>query len=176
MDEFKDPPWTAAVFRSSVPLRLRDWDVNDHLGHISYLELAEVARLSHLESLGIPVRFLLNKQRTLVILEAQASYLAELLPGADTIECTSAFSGRGGKIIHHRQTVIHDGRTLCSLEFVMGLLDIKERRLRANPIDELQSLIDEGSGRTGHEKQADIKSEPLSLGPVATDVCEAAQA
>lgn len=129
-----------AGFVTSVELRRRDLDLNGHVSHLAYLEIAEIARVRHLEACGIAPPRLVTFERAVIVLELQVRWLHEIRGQASRVDCTSEFTATDGKTMRHLQVIRFEGADVCTLDFTAGLLDLRARRLRGDPIDELNQL------------------------------------
>lgn len=132
----------AAEFVTTIDFRPRDYDLNGHLSHLAYLELAEIARQRHMRAAGIPPEYLVTQQCGLVILELRVRYLNEVREGVESLDVTTSITPLGRKTVLYRQIGREGDRAVCELDITMGLLDLLMRKLRPDPIGELQQLID----------------------------------
>ncbi|WP_432119418.1 acyl-CoA thioesterase [Streptomyces sp. bgisy032] len=119
----------------SVPVTVRGYetDVQGHLNQAVYLNYAEHARWALLQAAGITQSRLISTGVGPVALETTVRYRRELLAG-DEVEVTCAFAWGGGKTFRIEQTVRKtDGTVAAEITGVGGILDLKERRLVADP-------------------------------------------
>lgn len=120
-------------FSVRVTVRGYETDVQGHLNQAVYLNYAEHARWSLLQAAGITQAGLVASGVGPVALETNIRYLRELLAG-DEVDVTCAFEWGEGKTFKIRQTIRKaDGTVAAELVGVGGLLDLKERRLLADP-------------------------------------------
>ncbi|WP_171116894.1 MULTISPECIES: acyl-CoA thioesterase [Streptomyces] len=120
-------------FSVRVTVRGYETDVQGHLNQAVYLNYAEHARWSLLQAAGITQAGLVATGVGPVALETNIRYLRELLAG-DEVDVTCAFEWGEGKTFKIRQTIRKaDGTVAAELVGVGGLLDLKERRLLADP-------------------------------------------
>ncbi|GEC03568.1 thioesterase [Streptomyces spinoverrucosus] len=120
-------------FSVRVTVRGYETDVQGHLNQAVYLNYAEHARWSLLQAAGITQAGLVGTGVGPVALETNIRYLRELLAG-DEVDVTCAFEWGEGKTFKMRQTIRKtDGTVAAELVGVGGLLDLKERRLLADP-------------------------------------------
>ncbi|WP_072806115.1 acyl-CoA thioesterase [Rhodococcoides yunnanense] len=130
-----------ACFETAIELRFRDLDQNGHISHIAYVEIAEFARVRHMESADISPARLVALDRAVIILDVHIKYLNEVLSTAKSVVATSSFVATTGKTLRHEQWIRSaEGVDNCHLDFTVGLLDLETRRLRPNPLDELTSI------------------------------------
>ncbi|MER6716279.1 MULTISPECIES: acyl-CoA thioesterase [unclassified Streptomyces] len=126
----------------SVPVTVRGYetDVQGHLNQAVYLNYAEHARWSLLEAAGISQAGLISQGVGPVALETTIRYKRELLAG-DEVEVTCAFEWGDGKTFRIEQTVRKpDGTVAAEITAVGGILDLKERRLVADPAEVFRKL------------------------------------
>ncbi|GGX31093.1 acyl-CoA thioesterase [Streptomyces lomondensis] len=126
----------------SVPVTVRGYetDVQGHLNQSVYLNYAEHARWSLLQAAGISQAGLISQGVGPVALETTIRYKRELLAG-DEVEVTCAFEWGDGKTFRIEQTVRKtDGTVAAEITAVGGILDLKERRLVADPAEIFKEL------------------------------------
>ncbi|MFE5814469.1 acyl-CoA thioesterase [Streptomyces sp. NPDC056479] len=126
----------------SVPVTVRGYetDTQGHVNQSVYINYAEHARWSLLQAAGISQTGLMGKGVGPVALETTIRYERELTAG-DEVDVTCAFEWSGGKTFKVRQTISKaDGTVAAELTGVGGLLDLKERKLVANPQDYFKEL------------------------------------
>ncbi|WP_128801560.1 MULTISPECIES: acyl-CoA thioesterase [unclassified Streptomyces] len=119
----------------SVPVTVRGYetDVQGHLNQAVYLNYAEHARWSLLRAAGIGQAELVARGVGPVALETTIRYRRELLAG-DEVEVSCAFLWAEGKTFRLEQTIRKaDGTIAAEITAVGGLMDLKERRLLAEP-------------------------------------------
>jgi acyl-CoA thioester hydrolase len=130
----------AEPFSVSVTVRGYETDILGHLNQSVYLQYAEHARWSLLQAAGVTQEALISKGLGPVVLETTIRYKRELLAGDET-EVTCAFTWDGGKIYRVEQTIRKtDGTVAAEFTAVGGLLDLKERRLVADPRELFREL------------------------------------
>ncbi|MFI7412093.1 acyl-CoA thioesterase [Streptomyces sp. NPDC049627] len=131
----------------SVPVTVRGYetDVQGHLNQAVYLNYAEHARWSLLQAAGISQAALISTGVGPVALETTIRYKRELLAG-DEVEVTCAFDWGSGKTFRIEQTIRKtDGTVAAEVTGVGGLLNLKERKLVANPQEYFKELASEPS-------------------------------
>jgi acyl-CoA thioester hydrolase len=130
----------AELFSVPVTVRGYETDVQGHLNQSVYLQYAEHARWSLLHAAGISQTELMGKGVGPVVLETNIRYLRELRAG-DDVEVTCGFAWGDGKTFRVEQTIRRtDGTVSAELTSVGGLLDLKERRLVADPREYFRAL------------------------------------
>ncbi|WAU84178.1 acyl-CoA thioesterase [Streptomyces sp. Qhu-G9] len=126
----------------AVPVTVRGYetDVQGHLNQAVYVNYAEHARWSLLQAAGISQAGLVAKGVGPVSLEMTVRYLRELRAG-DEVEVTCVFEWGEGKTFRIRQTIRRtDGAVAAEITAVGGLMDLKERRLVADPREYFRAL------------------------------------
>ncbi|MET9047749.1 acyl-CoA thioesterase [Streptomyces sp. NPDC004362] len=130
----------AAPFSVGVTVRGYETDALGHLNQSVYLQYAEHARWSILQAARVGPSELLAKGVGPVVLETKIRYLRELRAG-DEVEVTCAFEWGEGKTFRVMQTILKaDGTVSAEIASVGGLMDLKERRLVADPQGYFRSL------------------------------------
>lgn len=132
-------------FSVRITVRGYETDVQGHVNQSVYINYAEHARWSLLQAAGITQTGLIGKGVGPVALETTIRYKRELLAG-DEVDVTCAFEWSGGKTFRIRQIMSKaDGTVAAELMAVGGLLDLKERRMVANPQDYFKELATDPS-------------------------------
>ncbi|POX49757.1 thioesterase [Streptomyces sp. Ru71] len=132
-------------FSVRITVRGYETDTQGHLNQSVYLNYAEHARWSLLQAAGISQARLISTGVGPVALETTIRYKRELLAG-DEVDVTCAFSWGGGKTFRIEQIFRKtDGTVAAELTAVGGLLDLKERRMVANPQDHFKELATDPS-------------------------------
>ncbi|GLX47569.1 thioesterase [Streptomyces hygroscopicus subsp. hygroscopicus] len=127
-------------FSVRVTVRGYETDVQGHLNQAVYLNYAEHARWALLQAAGVSQTGLVRTGVGPVVLETTIRYLRELLAG-DEVDVTCAFEWSGGKTFTVRQEIRRaDGTLAAQLKGVGGLLDLKERKLVADPAKVFEEL------------------------------------
>ncbi|WP_128379973.1 acyl-CoA thioesterase [Streptomyces cavernae] len=130
----------AEPFSVAVTVRGYETDVQGHVNQSVYLQYAEHARWCLLEAAGISQAELRASGVGPVVLETTIRYKRELRAGDET-EVTCAFLWGEGKTFRMEQVIRKtDGTVAAELSGVAGLLDLKERRLVADPREHFRSL------------------------------------
>jgi acyl-CoA thioester hydrolase len=127
-------------FSVSVRVRGYETDVQGHLNQSVYLQYAEHARWELFQAAGITQRDLAEAGIGPVVLETTIRYLRELRAGDDvTIGCALLWGG--GKTFRVEQTITRiDGVVSAEVTAVGGILDLRERRLIADPRERMRAL------------------------------------
>jgi len=126
----------------SVPVIVRGYetDVQGHLNQSVYINYAEHARWSLLKAAGISQSGLIGSGVGPVALETTIRYRRELVAG-DEVEVTCGFEWGEGKTFRVEQVIRKgDGTVAAEITAVGGLMDLKERRLVADPREYFKEL------------------------------------
>ncbi|MBK3625226.1 acyl-CoA thioesterase [Streptomyces asoensis] len=127
-------------FSVRITVRGYETDVQGHLNQSVYINYAEHARWSLLQAAGISQAGLAARGVGPVALETTIRYRRELLAG-DEVDVTCVFEWGGGKTFRIEQTITKtDGTVSAQLSAVGGLLDLKTRRMVADPQDHFKEL------------------------------------
>ncbi|MEU9477450.1 thioesterase family protein [Streptomyces sp. NPDC048191] len=130
----------AEPFSVRVTVRGYETDTQGHLNQAVYLNYAEHARWSLLQAAGISQARLIDKGVGPVALETTLRFRHELLAG-DEVDVTTRFEWGGGKTFRILQEIRKaDGTLAAEVSAVGGLLDLKERRLVADPREVFKEL------------------------------------
>lgn len=131
---------TGDPFRVRITVRGYELDTQGHLNQSVYLQYAEHARWECLRAAGISQAGLIAQGVGPVALEVTVRYLRELR-GGDEVDVSCAFAWGGGKTFRIAQDYHRpDGDAVASLTGVGGLLDLRERRLVANPGERFRAM------------------------------------
>ncbi|MFE6776386.1 acyl-CoA thioesterase [Streptomyces sp. NPDC057702] len=126
----------------TVPVTVRGYET-DSQGHLNmsvYIQYAEHARWALFQAAGISQQALLTAGIGPVNLETTIKYLRELRAG-DEVEVSCAIVWGERKTFHIEQTITkRDGTVAAQLDSVAGMLDLKERRMVADPRGTLRDL------------------------------------
>ncbi|UFQ18972.1 MULTISPECIES: acyl-CoA thioesterase [Streptomyces] len=130
----------AEPFTVTVAVRGYETDSQGHLNQAVYLQYAEHARWSLLRASGITQADLLAEGVGPVVLETTIRYLSELHAGDETaVSCAFVWGER--KTFRVEQTITKaDGTVAATVSCVGGLLDLKERRMVAEPRARFRAL------------------------------------
>jgi acyl-CoA thioester hydrolase len=123
----------AEPFSVRVTVRGYETDTQGHLNQAVYLNYAEHARWSLLQAAGISQARLVGRGVGPVALETTIGFRRELLAG-DEVDVTCAFAWGDGKTFRIRQEIRKaDGTLAAEVTAVVGLMDLTERKLVADP-------------------------------------------
>jgi acyl-CoA thioester hydrolase len=121
------------LFRVRIGVRGYELDTQGHLNQAVYLQYAEHARWECLRAAGVGQSELIADGVGPVALEVTVRYLRELRAG-DEVDVSCAFVWGEGRTFRIEQEFIRaDGEPVATLWGVGGLLDLRERRLVADP-------------------------------------------
>ncbi|WP_330180421.1 acyl-CoA thioesterase [Nocardia sp. NBC_01503] len=128
----------------SVPITVRGYelDINGHLNQAVYLQYAEHARWEMLKAAGTPGEKLVASGIGPVVLENNIKYFRELHLG-DEVTVSCEFEWAGGKVFRMRQEIRKlDGTVSAELTVTAGVMDLKARKLVADPGAALRRLAE----------------------------------
>ncbi|MFI1356361.1 acyl-CoA thioesterase [Streptomyces sp. NPDC020898] len=129
----------------SVPVTVRGYetDVQGHLNQSVYVNYAEHARWSLLHAAGVSQAGLMSEGVGPVALETNIRFQRELRAG-DEVEVTCDFTWGEGKTFRIRQTIRKtDGTVAAEITAVAGLMDLRARKLVADPKEYFRTLASE---------------------------------
>jgi acyl-CoA thioester hydrolase len=113
-----------------------DLDLQQHVTGAAYQQFADHARFACVQAAGISVEDLLGAGFGPVNLETVIKYHRELRAG-DSVDVTCSWIWGEGKTYRVEHVFTRsDGELSATITFVSGLLDLKIRRLVANPAAE----------------------------------------
>jgi acyl-CoA thioester hydrolase len=130
----------AEPFTVPVTVRGYELDTQGHLNQAVYLQYAEHARWELLRAAGISQDALLSSGVGPVAIETTIRYLRELRGGDEvTVSCTFTWSGgKTFRLVQEIRTL--EGSRAAEITAVAGLLDLRERRLVADPAERMRAL------------------------------------
>ncbi|MFD6272712.1 acyl-CoA thioesterase [Nocardia asteroides] len=124
---------TAVPFRIRIPVRVSDLDSQLHVTGAAYQQYADHARFACVAAAGVSVPELLAAGLGPVNLELNVRYHRELRAD-DTVEIDCRWEWGSGKTYRVEHTLTRaDGELAATVSYVAGLLDLRERRLVADP-------------------------------------------
>lgn len=123
-----------------MTVRGYETDVQGHLNQAVYLNYAEHARWSLLHAAGATQAQLVGRGVGPVTLETTIRYRRELLAGEE-VDITCVFEWGSGKTFRLLQQIRKsDGTVAAEIDAVCGLMNLKERKLLAQPGDLFREL------------------------------------
>ncbi|MFB7716572.1 MULTISPECIES: acyl-CoA thioesterase [unclassified Nocardia] len=127
---------TDEAFRIRIEVRLSDLDPQLHVTGAAYQQYADHARFECVRAAGISVEELVGGGLGPVNLETVIKYHRELRAG-DCVDVTCEWVWGAGKTyrVEHRFTRA-DGELSATITHVSGLMDLRTRRLVADPARE----------------------------------------
>ncbi len=133
---------TSDVFSVRLEVRVYEVDPQLHLNGGFYIQYADHSRFTCVQAAGVSVEELLAGGIGPVNLETVIKYHAELR-GGDQVDVSCAWEWGTGKTyrVHHVLSRA-DGTMAAEVSHVSGLLDLKTRRLIADPVREWRSRAD----------------------------------
>lgn len=132
-------------FSVRITVRGYETDMQGHVNQSVYINYAEHARWSLLQAAGVTQAALIDRGVGPVALETTIRYKRELLAG-DEVDVTCVFEWGGGKTFRIEQVMRKaDGTVAAELTAVGGLLDLKARRMVADPQNHFKELASDPS-------------------------------
>jgi acyl-CoA thioester hydrolase len=129
-------------FSTRIQVRGYEVDTQGHLNSAVYLQYAEHARWECLRAAGVSQDGLLASGVGPVQLEVSLKFFHELR-GGDEIDVSCEHLWGDGKVFRLRQDYTRvDGELAATLTCVCGMLDLKDRRLVADPARPFRELSD----------------------------------
>ncbi|WP_067568554.1 acyl-CoA thioesterase [Nocardia acidivorans] len=128
----------------SVPVTVRGYelDINGHLNQAVYLQYAEHARWEMLKAAGVPGEKMVHSGIGPVVLENNIKYFRELRLG-DEVTVSCDFEWADGKVFRMRQEIRKlDGTVSAEITVTAGVMDLKARKLVADPGAALRRLAE----------------------------------
>jgi acyl-CoA thioester hydrolase len=125
-----------------VRIAVRNYEL-DQLGHVNqavYHQYAEHARIELFRAAGVPIGDLVGVKAAPVLLSSTMHYRRELR-GGDEVLVTATVSFGAGKTFRMDSTITKvDGTVSAEMECTVGLMDLTERKLLADPRDQLLAM------------------------------------
>ena len=130
----------AFPYRLPVTVRGYELDRQGHLNQAVYLQYAEHARWECLRAAGLPQDKLIADGVGPVTLEVTLRFGRELRLGEEIeVSCTAVW-GEGKTFRLEQEYRLLDGTPVATLSSLTGLLDLRERRLVADPAARFRKL------------------------------------
>ncbi|MET9486417.1 acyl-CoA thioesterase [Nocardia sp. NPDC006630] len=127
---------TYEPFRIRIEVRVSDLDPQLHVTGAAYQQFADHSRFECVQAAGISVAELLAGGLGPVNLETVIKYHRELRAG-DAVEVSCSWVWGEGKTYRVEHDLIRaDGELSATVAHVSGLMDLRTRRLVANPAQE----------------------------------------
>lgn len=127
-------------FRVRIAVRGYEIDAHGHVNRTVYLQYAEHARWEHLRAAGIEQADLHATGIGPVTLEETIRYHRELRAGDELAVSCAVVWGDGRTFRVEQEFRLGDGTLVAELSSVCGLLDLRARRLVAQPAERWRSL------------------------------------
>lgn len=126
-------------FHVRIDVRVTDLDPQLHVTGPAYMQFADHARFACVQAAGVSVDELLKDGFGPVNLETVIKFQSELRAG-DSVDVTCDWIWGTGKTYRVEQTLTRaDGVLSATLTYVSGLLDLRTRRMVADPAKEWAS-------------------------------------
>lgn len=123
-------------FTVRLAVRVSDLDAQLHVSGAVYHQYADHARYACVQAAGVSVEELIASGVGPVNLETSIRYRGELR-GGDEVDVSCSWSWGEGKTYRVEHVLRRaDGELAAEVAHISGLLDLRRRRLVANPADE----------------------------------------
>ncbi|MFI0781068.1 acyl-CoA thioesterase [Streptomyces sp. NPDC021212] len=132
-------------FRVRLAVRQSDLDTNGHVRGSAYVDFADHARWTCVREAGVDLGEMSRAGLGPVNLETTIRYHRELRAGDEfDITCVFTYGGAGKKTGRVTQELLcTDGTLAATVESVIGLLDLRTRRLVPDPASHWRRLATE---------------------------------
>lgn len=139
-----------------MTVRSYELDMLGHVNHTVYHQYAEQARFELFAAAGKGFLEMVTAGRSPVLLETTVRFLGELRQG-DSVEVTSSLTFGTGKVFTVDSVISRaDGRVSAEVGAVMGVLDLKARRLLPDPRTTLRDMGLDVDLLSGHSLQRNL--------------------
>lgn len=127
-------------FSVRLEVRIYDLDPQRHVNGAVYMQYADHARFANVQAAGIDLEELMAQGVGPVNLESRIRYHRELR-GGDEVDVSCVWIWGEGKTYRVEHALRRaDGALAAEVEHVSGLLDLKTRRLVADPAEQWRHL------------------------------------
>ena len=130
------------IFYYNIQINERHLDVFAHVNNSVYMQFYEEARWDILNILGYGLDYIQKNKQGPVLLESHISFKKELV-NREKIQIETYFDFNESKIFKIKQRILKESGIVSSeAEFVVGYLNLLERKLIALPQDWLDKVHD----------------------------------
>ena len=130
------------IFYYNIQINERHLDVFAHVNNSVYMQFYEEARWDILNILGYGLDYIQKNKQGPVLLESHISFKKELV-NREKIQIETYFDFNESKIFKIKQCILKESGIVSSeAEFVVGYLNLLERKLIALPQDWLDKIHD----------------------------------
>lgn len=130
------------IFYYNIQIHERHLDVFAHVNNSVYMQFYEEARWDILNILGYGLDYIQKNKQGPVLLESHISFKKELV-NREKIQIETYFDFNESKIFKIKQRILKESGIVSSeAEFVVGYLNLLERKLIALPQDWLDKIHD----------------------------------
>lgn len=130
------------IFYYNIQIHERHLDVFSHVNNSVYMQFYEEARWDILNILGYGLDYIQKNKQGPVLLESHISFKKELV-NREKIQIETYFDFNESKIFKIKQRILKESGIVSSeAEFVVGYLNLLERKLIALPQDWLDKVHD----------------------------------
>jgi len=131
----------SVIFRYPLTILEKHLDSFGHVNNATYLNLYEEARWDFITERGFGLDRVLRDQIGPVLLDLNLVFKKELT-NREKVVITSQYTGLKNKLVMSMSQIIYnaDDKVVSNMDFTMGLLDLRERKLIKPTPDWLQAI------------------------------------
>jgi acyl-CoA thioester hydrolase len=129
------------VYEYALTIREAHLDTFGHVNNATYLELYEEARWEMIQAGAWGLERIQNEKKGPVIVELHLTFKKELKNRSRITIQTRFKEMKGNKLMVLEQAMVNDaGEIASTLELVIGMMDLNQRKLIAPPADWLSAV------------------------------------
>ncbi len=131
----------ALIFRYPLTILEKHLDSFGHVNNATYLHLYEEARWDFITKRGFGLARVLAHQQGPVLLDLHLVFKKELT-NREEVVITSQYTGLKNKLVMGMSQIIYnaDEKVVSNMDFTMGLMDLRERKLIRPTEDWLKAI------------------------------------
>lgn len=123
-----------------IEVRSYELDALGHVNHAVYHQYGELARVAAMDAAGARLEDFQSQRRGPVLLESHISFRRELR-ARDVVEVSCEAKFGTGKTFQMRHLITKlDGTVAAEITCTLGIMDLRARRLVADPRTALESM------------------------------------
>ena len=131
----------SVIFRYPLTILEKHLDSFGHVNNATYLNLYEEARWEFITERGLGLNRVLTDQIGPVLLDLNLVFKKELT-NRERVVITSQYTGLKNKLVMSMSQIIYnaDEKVVSNMDFTMGLMDLRERKLIKPTADWLSAI------------------------------------
>jgi len=131
----------SVIFRYPLTILEKHLDSFGHVNNATYLNLYEEARWEFITERGFGLNRVLTDQIGPVLLDLNLVFKKELT-NRERVVITSQYTGLKNKLVMSMSQIIYnaDEKVVSNMDFTMGLMDLRERKLIKPTADWLSAI------------------------------------